>query len=140
MTLDVQNLLNTPPRILNGTCTLTLENGLPGGWNATIVEAGAKFFYLDGTSFVDGPRKVSVPTGSRATFRSNKPDGCVSTIFVTCLVSVAGGTPQRVDYTEPSEPGNCWITVDVRLGPKAAVAHADLLADNWLGAIELGKA
>lgn len=140
MALDIQNLLNAPPRVLNGTCTLTLENALPAGYAAVIVEAGAKFFYLDGTSFVDGPRKISVPSGSRVTFRSNKPDGCVSTIFVTCLVSVAGGAPQRVDYSEPSEPGNCWITVDVKLGPKAAIAHADLVADNWVGAIEFRKA
>lgn len=139
MAIDTSDLLNAEPRVLNGTCTLTLENSVPAGWNAVIIEAGAKFFYIDGSSFIDGPRKMSVPTGGRAVFRSNKPDGCVSTIFLTCLVSVNGGTPQRVDYTEPSQPGNCWIEVGVRIGPKNSISHEDLKNDNWVGTLEFKK-
>src|SRR5713101_2193633 len=76
-------------RVLNGMCRIALLNKTPAEWSVTILAAGVKFHYRDGSTYQDGPRQVNLGAGALTRFNSDKPDGCVDSYFVATTVKAA---------------------------------------------------
>lgn len=134
-------LVSAGVRILNGRCEFEIENGTPSGWQATILEVGVKFFYRDGTDDTDGPRRVNLQSGQKASFFSKKADQCVFQVFAAIKVHVQG-EPNDATYTyrDDAGTGQCFIKVPVRLGPKNSVAETALADGKWDAIFEVTKA
>lgn len=113
-------------RIQNGTCQITLANNTPSSWGVTIVAAGVKFFYRNGTEYTDGPRNINLGSGGTATFISDDPDGCVFGIFVAMTVHVQGEGTQNMTYQDGVPDGECLLHMTVALGPASSVSEATL--------------
>jgi hypothetical protein len=126
-TIDASDLLKqlTEVVILNGTCQITLINATPPAWGAVIVSGGVKFFYRDGTDFIDGPKPLSLGSGQSATFVSDKPDGCVFQFFIAFNVRI-GGSQQTFTNQDGVGPGECLAHESVTLEPKPITEERNL--------------
>lgn len=138
---ELINLVSSGVKILNGRCEFELENATPSGWQATILEAGVKFFYRDGTDDTDGPRRINLQSGQKASFFSRQSSKCVYQVFAVIKVHVQG-EPNDATYTYRDDAGanQCFMKVPVRLGPKNVVAEADLSSGKWDAVFEVTKA
>lgn len=110
-----------------GNCQVTIINATPSSWKVTIVSAGVKFFYRDGTDYIDGPRNINLSSGQSATFISDDPDACVFGELTAITVDVEGeGTQTFTDSYQVEEDDECLLHYSLTLGP-AATAKADVL-------------
>ena len=110
----------------NGTCQITMVNNTPADWGAVIVAAGCKFFYSDGTDYIDGPIGMSVGSGGAYTFVSDKPDGCVQGFTLAATVSVPNQGDQTVTASDSCTPDECILHETEVLGQQATVAKGKL--------------
>jgi len=75
--------------------TVTLENNTPPDWGAVVVRAGCQFVYKDGTSYLDGPKDVYVPSGQSITLRADQKK-CVKVHRLGAVVRVPNQNDQPV--------------------------------------------
>jgi len=98
---------------------ITLINNCPSSWNVTIVSAGVKFFYRDGSDYTDGPRTINLTSGQSATFVSNDPEQCVYQFFLAMVVYIPKEGTKTLTFQDGVPEGECLIHESVILGPKA---------------------
>jgi len=136
---DLLKALDLDLQVRNGQCVITIQNSCPPDWKVIILVAGVKFFYVDGTDFIDGPRQVMLTSGQAALFRSNKPDGCVQSIFCALKVKAGDEEPATFTYDDAVEPGKCLLRMTVSLGPKNQIEQKDLASDSIAPRLEVRR-
>jgi hypothetical protein len=90
-----------------------------------IVGGGVKFFWLDGTSYTDGPREINIYPGHEDTFYSNDKGCCVAIVcsFVATSPYLPGGKQQYVDKLERKKATDCIVSAEFGLSPKQQVSQ-----------------
>lgn len=112
-------------RILNGVAVVDLCNKTPANWGVTIVAAGVKFFYSDGTDYIDGPRNINLGAGGCANFQSNDNLKCVKQFLLAATVDVPNEGPANMTYQDGVGQGECLLHDGVDLGPKNVMSEQD---------------
>jgi hypothetical protein len=109
--------------------TCTVRNNTPSGWKTTIVGGGAKFLYLSGDTYTDGPRETNIgPGGSEVFYNDNRDDCCIEELIVVTAVSpyLEGGSKMfTASFKRPSQT-TCLVSTEVVLGPKNNVTEEQL--------------
>jgi hypothetical protein len=107
-------------------CIIILENECDSSLGVTIIAAGCKFLYKDGSTFQDGPIGVNIGSGGSTSFRSNDPTKCVSEVLLAITVQQQGYPNSNLTATGVCPAGQCIQQDTFTIAPKTSIDEKDL--------------
>ncbi len=113
-----------------GLCRVIVRNQTPPAWGLRIIQIGTKFFYRDGSEFVDGPHSVNISSGGETSTQNNDPNKCVYQEQTFIQVIVPGQPPAILQAIGTCPADQCLLQIAHNLVPKPTVKIVQMNSKN----------
>lgn len=131
----LEALKNLEIAVDSNVCQITISNNCPAGWGVVIIAAGVRYFYVDQSSSIDGPRPVLLSAGQTATFMSQNK--CVQSFTAALTARIPGEGDKNFTSSDSAPQNQCLLHTTVALGPKSTISVDEFNAASRSLMIEL---
>jgi hypothetical protein len=120
-----------------GLCRVIVRNQTPPSWGLRITKVGTKFFFRDGTEFVDGPHSVNIHSGGEFSTQNNDPGKCVFQEQTFLEVIVPGQPPAILQAIGTCPADECLLQIAHNLVPRASIKVGELTSSELASYVQL---